>query len=479
MKLIARQKIWLAVVILGNLLVWIIPSDVVENIARDRHTLLGRYSREHLYINLGVLVISLVSFYIDWSTGMTYKRRWFQVIATLMFLMPTLFAVDFILRRPDAQHYVRDSLAYHRPPEFEASVSFADQPQAARSFPNAPPGYPPVACELHADARGFRNQTALDSYDVVVLGDSFAEGSSVSDEHTWAARLAATSGLTVYNLGMSGYSPLHYLESLKEYGLPLKPRYVVCCLYEGNDFRSAKSDSKGKKPSFSARMKKYFKQSPLLGMMDEALIDLFGPMGSDWQVDGAEVLDWLPIAIPDGADAKHYAFAPKQLRDMMASRDEFAVHRYWLNTRRNLEHLHTACREAGAEFILVYAPVTAHVVMPMVADSLPAEKVRAFLALQYKKQLPPAAEFLATLIEHAGARESVVADWCNREGIPFVSLTEPLRRAAAEGRQVYYTYDQHWTPPGHEVVAGAVREFLDEPIAAEAPPATVEAETAD
>ena len=47
MKLIVRQKIWLAVVIVTNLLLWIIPSDVVELIARDRQTLLGRYSRGH------------------------------------------------------------------------------------------------------------------------------------------------------------------------------------------------------------------------------------------------------------------------------------------------------------------------------------------------------------------------------------------------------------------------------------------------
>ena len=100
MKLIARQKIWLAIVIVANLLLWIIPSDVVEQIARDRHTMLGRYSRTHFSWIVGVTVISLVSFYVDWSTGKTYKRRWFQVIATLLFLVPALALVDFVLRTP-------------------------------------------------------------------------------------------------------------------------------------------------------------------------------------------------------------------------------------------------------------------------------------------------------------------------------------------------------------------------------------------
>ena len=69
MKLIARQKTWLALVLPANIIVWAVPSDVVELIARDRHTLLGRYSRTHFSVNLAVLVFSLVSFYVDWSTG--------------------------------------------------------------------------------------------------------------------------------------------------------------------------------------------------------------------------------------------------------------------------------------------------------------------------------------------------------------------------------------------------------------------------
>ena len=130
MKLIARQKIWLAVVIVTNLLLWIIPSDVVELIARDRQTLLGRYSREHFTWILAVGLISMVSFYIDWSVGETYKRRWLQVIATLALLLPLLFVVDFLLRDPVGDHYVRESVAYHRPADMDLELGFEDRPAA-------------------------------------------------------------------------------------------------------------------------------------------------------------------------------------------------------------------------------------------------------------------------------------------------------------------------------------------------------------
>ena len=462
MKLIARQKIWLAIVIMVNLGLWIIPSDVVEQIARDRHVMLGRYSRTHFSWNVGVLVISLISFYVDWSTGETYKKRWFQVVASLIFFLPVLAVVDYLIRTPAGEHYVRDRVAYHRPVEAEFHAVFEDRPEARRTYPGAPAGFGRVDCTLTTDRRGYRNQTARDQYDVVVLGDSFAEGSSVSDEHVWPVHLAQNTGLSVYNLGMSGYDPFHYLESLKEYGLALKPRYVVCLLYEGNDFRSAKSDRKRRNPSFSKRLKEYLKRSPIINGLDNLLINTFGPINCTGQVPGAEILDWLPLIIPEGVAGKPYAFAPKQLRDLYGSGEEFALDKHWLNPRRQLAGIDEQCQQAGCRLIVAFAPLKAHVTLPVVADRLDAEKVRAFLKLRYKKELPEAETFLANLLERVDAREEVVAEWCRRESIPFLSVTEALREAAVAGTQVYYTYDQHWTPDGHAVVAESVARFLAE-----------------
>ena len=59
-----------------------------------------------------------------------------------------------------------------------------------------------------------------------------------------------------------------------------------------------------------------------------------------------------------------------------------------------------------------------------------------------------------------------MGEWCRRQSIPFVSLTGPLREAVSNGKQVYLTYDQHWTPVGHEVVAQAVHRYLAERSAA-------------
>lgn len=462
MKWIPRQKIWLTLMIVTNLALWIIPSDVVEKIAREQHVLLGRYSRQHFMWILAMLILAPVSFYVDWSTGDTYKKRWFQVLATILILAPAFLLADYLVRSPQSDHYLRDSAVYHRPPNAEFSVTFEDKPVAARSYPSNRPGYGAVQCKLHTDSRGYRNQTDADRYDVVVLGDSFAEGSSVSDEHVWPVQLARVTGLSVYNLGMSGYDPFHYLESLKERGLALQPQFVVCLLYEGNDFRSAKTDAKRRDPSLSRRLKAYFGRSPILTRLENLIIDTFGPINSRGAVSGGDVLDWMPLAVPVGENANYYAFAPKQLRDLYESREQFSLDKHWLNPRRQIADMNRLCREAGIEFVLVFAPLKAHVVLPAAADRLEPKKVRSFLKLHYKKDLPQADAFFASLMQNITARDEVVGEWCKRESIPYLSVTRSLRTAALAGTQVYYTYDQHWTPDGHAVVSDTVAAFLRE-----------------
>ncbi len=457
MKLLLRQKIWLALILTSNTLLWVIPSNIVAQIARDRHTLLGRYSREHFACNLAVLIISLLGLYIDRATGAAYKRRWFQVVAAMLSVIAALVVVDLLLRTRQRVYYIKDTLAYHRVPNERYGDTFVDRPLAALSYPHVPPGYPPITGTLHTDARGYRNASALSRADVVVLGDSFAEGSGVSDEHSWAIRLAAKTGLSVYNLGMSGYDPLNYLASLKEYGLSLQPRWVLCMLYEGNDFRSAKSDAERTSPSLGERFGTYWKQSPVVEATDRFLLSTFGRLRIDAPVRGIEILDWLPLAIPV-SEPRYYTFAPKQLVDLLIDSNNFAEGSKWRNTARILSELKDACAGANSRLVILYAPSKAHVVFPLVAEELPADKVRALMALDGKGELPPGPELIRRLVERADGRESVVRDCCERESVIFVSLTEPLREACAQGRQAYFTYDQHWTPLGHEVAAAVVTD---------------------
>ncbi len=458
-----RQKIVLAVVLLANIALWGIPSDVVEQVARDKHTLLGRYSREHFALNVAVLVISAVGLYVDQGRGEKYKRRWFQVVATALFLAPGVALLDFAARSAVDESYIFDSVAYHRPAAVSFSRHFEDRPTAARTYPNAAGGFGVVECAYRTDERGFRNRATVDRADVVVLGDSFAEGSKVSDEHAWPVLLAEGTGASIYNLGMSGYAPAHYLAALDQYGLPLSPSIVLCMLYEGNDFRTSgeKGDGGGGERSWSRRVKSYIKQSPVRSAVDRAFVKWFGPIGSRRPFDGLGVLSWLPLGVPRGEAARYYAFAPKQLLTSRWEVGAFAASGEWSRAAGALSEIKLACDRVGARLIVVYAPTKAHVILPLARDRVSADQLRAFAGLR-AKQLPEAGEFAHLLFDRLDSMERVVEAWCAARDVVFVGATEALRERAAAGEQVYYTYDQHWTPIGHDVVAEVVRAALPE-----------------
>ncbi len=457
-----RQTLFLLFVAVLNGLLWAIPSDVVTLIARDRHVLLGRYSREQFAWIIAAAVFTIVGLYVDWAPREQYKRRWFQVLATLLLLVPTLAVVDVLMRSETRTHYVQSDGLYARPAGFSFELVHEDKPRAARTYPHARGGYANVRCQYEADAQGYRRVDGVspeDRVDVVVLGDSFAEGSLVSDEHVWVTRMADATGLTVRNLGMSGYGPGHYLEALRRYGLAHQPQVVVCMLYEGNDFRRAAVERSTTGEPMLRRLQKYVKQSPMVEGLDQLLIRTLGPIGSDWPVANAKPISWLPLAVPSGEDGPFYAFAPKQILQNRDTTSTFRQNEPWRTTAELLSTMRELCGTVGARLVIVLAPTKAHVVLPLVKDELDPEKIRAFAALRYDG-LPTAERFAAQVFDRLSAKEEVLADWCHEHGVPFLSLTRELQVATKSGQQTYYTYDQHWTPNGHAVAASVIGSFV-------------------
>ena len=109
--------------------------------------------------------------------------------------------------------------------------------------------------------------------------------------------------------------------------------------------------------------------------------------------------------------------------------------------------------------MVVYAPDKPHVLMDEVTSQVPAEQLYAFLDLKARK-LPAVDQLAGELNNAVNVRVNVIRQFCGESEIEFVDLTGPLQKATAEGTQTYFTYDQHWTPDGHKVVA----EFLAETI---------------
>jgi hypothetical protein len=88
------------------------------------------------------------------------------------------------------------------------------------------------------DARGFRNPDALDSYDVVAIGDSHTYGYNVTWRQAWPHQLGVRTGKRVYNMGVGGYGVYQYAH-LFNLALQYKPSHVIIGLYPANDLEGS------------------------------------------------------------------------------------------------------------------------------------------------------------------------------------------------------------------------------------------------
>ncbi len=463
MKEITKKWITTGVVAAINVVGWAIPSDVTYLVMQQRDVLLGRYSVDKVTALLILAIVSAFYLYLAWSNERNRKQRQLKTMALSLSIVLSLVVGDIFLRVARSRQYVGSELLYHRAPNQVQKGTFVDEPEKAFSYANMPAGYPDVAYTLTVDKRGFRNRSDLEQYDIVVLGDSFTEGSKVSDEEAWPAVLAGRSGRSVYNLGMSGGSPVTYVNTLEEFGIGLRPKTVICMLYEGNDFRDSNFE---KESGLSNLFETIYGVSPLRNLMKNGLIRL---LSTEVKLEGAggegETLkpsgpgSWLPVAIPAGGGEKYYSFKVKLLLQHNHTAEEFAKTEAYRQTTAEVRRMKEVCEENGARFVLAFAPDKPHLLLPLLKESVTSEELHEFMAIKADK-LPAPEKAMEVMLSRVEIQEEATADFCRGEGIDFVSVTGPLRAAIAEGRQAYFTYDQHWTPLGHKIAADRIYEYL-------------------
>ncbi|UCG46230.1 MAG: hypothetical protein JSU94_12070 [Phycisphaerales bacterium] len=466
------------ITILINAALWIIPSNVPYLIAQNRDVLLGRYSLERLVAILVIVPISIASLYLTWSPAQKKKERQFKVMAVAISVLICLLIVDTGLRLAQPKRYIVRQSYLHRTPNAKYTGLYQDVPEKAFLYATTPPAYPDIEYTLTTDKRGFRNQTDLEEYDLIAIGDSFTEGSNIADNQSWPALLAQKTQLTVYNLGMSAGNPASYLETLSKFGLQLSPRIVLCMLYEGNDFRDANFRNKN---SFREHLNRYADSSPVRNALKQFLVRSLAsnpgarPKGdsqaeadredqakspaTDKTADGP--LSWLPVGIPEGPGSRYYTFKVKRLLDHYVTRESFRKSKGCKKTCQSLARINETCRRNNARLIVLYAPDKPHTIVPLLNGIVTPEQLRAFMALR-EKNLPPVEKLMGVLAERLEVQESTFEDFCRAESIEFLSLTAPLREAIAQGKQAYFTYDQHWTPVGHEIVVNALSAYFKE-----------------
>lgn len=458
-----------AAIVLLNVVLVFVPGNLAYLVAQHRDVLLGLYGVSHFITLLIIVPVSLLVICTIWrqqpDDSTPQREKTFKtLILTLAIIFP-IIVVDVGMRLVQAKRYVGNPPLFHRPPNSTKTGIIHDLPETAFTYPIPRPGYPDTQFTLTSDKRGFRNKIDLDQYDFLMLGDSFTEGSDVTDDDIWPTVFADLTGNTVYNLGMSGGSPKTYLETLKKYIHDISPQTVVCMVYEGNDFRNSNFTEKPSRTSLSDTI---FKRSPLRRFFKNALIRIFGPLNAKRPLARGKPLtpdhplyaiSCLPLVIPPDSNSKYYAFELKSLLEYLETADLFVNSPGFEKTCQSLRQIKQTCLNANARLIIIYAPDKPHVLMPLVKDTLSPKRLHAFMALK-QKNLPAPDQLFEMLLPNFSVKETALANFCLQENLEFVSTTEPLRQAIASGTQAYFTYDQHWTPPGHAIVAQTLHQYL-------------------
>lgn len=442
----------LAITVVANVALWVVPGPVVQYIARDKHTLLGYYSVERFSAMLVLLLVSIVLVYLMFGKGGELRYRVIRVLVILIGIAGAVVAGELVLRAvaPEPLYVIKENFR-SRPPHYQAEYVFHDKPAGRRSYPDLKSGYSPVSIRLETDEHGFRNPEGITRADVVFIGDSFTEGPEVAREQMWTSIFGEETGLTAYNLGTSGANPGDYAPKLEKIGLAMKPRAVVIMVYEGNDFRGHDvGKPTSEKSLLRLRLKKF-------------LIDTLGPINADAPIRRGEIIDWLPLAVK-GVNTTYYTFKPRNIGELYWAKDEFYVQRGWIQARQALEAASQIAKKNGIRLLVMYAPSKVHVALPLVIDDLHPDKVLEFAKLHRsklpakKRDMKDAWLFLQEFAQNIDVQQNAVQDLCAQLQVEFISLTKVLRQGMSEGLQTYYTYDQHWTPVGHKVVA---RKLID------------------
>lgn len=98
-----------------------------------------------------------------------------------------------------------------------------------------------------SDEYGFNNPAGLHRRGDIaftLVGDSFTQGACVQQDQTIAAHLRSIAKVPGVSLGIGANGPLIELATLREYSVPLRPRFVFWMYYEGNDIIDLDGESK-------------------------------------------------------------------------------------------------------------------------------------------------------------------------------------------------------------------------------------------
>jgi hypothetical protein len=312
----------------------------------------------------------------------------------------------------------------------------------------------PLTVETRLDKDGFAHNSASPSFpDVAIIGDSFvADG--VDERDSFGRRFEALSGLTVANLGVSGYGPFQYLEVLKRYGLSKKPKYAMFVFYAGNDIDNTHGYLDWRQTH------SYGNVSLLYGSVYERFFAaLSGIRYFNSQIrknlTGA-ILASVSHEVPHSARPIHPNLAVVRLgnqtlkmllvpENKVASTEALLSSSEWQAMKAILSEFKMQCLANRVVPIVVYVPT----ITSIYAEYATSESGEYWL------------RFRSDQIARKSITQRAMISLADELGIKLIDLTIPFEAAAASGKLLYQRFDTHWNSEGKAVAAEYVAKNLN------------------
>jgi hypothetical protein len=316
------------------------------------------------------------------------------------------------------------------------------------------------------DSWGFRNPSVLSRVNVLAVGDSHTFGNTARMEDSWPSVLAASTGLSTYNMGLGGYGPVQYFHLLSTKGMNLHPEWVLCGLYMGDDFENAFSMTYGLDHWAYLRSGQFTNVDPNIWGNAEPLpwhkdlrnwlsrnslvyrLTVHGPLlgkaRENVQFSRAargEDPATTVLTLPD-KNIKE-AFRPAAIAARL-DQDSAPVQEGMRITFRLLRDMDAVCQKQGCRFAVVVIPTKESVFSTYFHDN---------------STIPLKGALDKVLSNEQAARTKLFAE-LDRAGIPYVDTLPALQAAAGGELYARTTNDMHPGKNGYRVIGEVAAAFL-------------------
>ncbi len=316
---------------------------------------------------------------------------------------------------------------------------------------------------------------------ILLLGDSFTEGVGVQASETFGNNLedrySTELGVPVrfVNAGLGGFGPVEFWRVFRAAGLKLHPDAVLICIYANDlmdtDESLSHEDLYNRRPtrqgvdklahSIFPRLYMIVSEARRIGARElrqhRGFVATVTAIARENGIDEDAIQRWkenLPRELVEASDRKEFNRA---LLSMGLFNPQYWVEALEINTPRAerkfqamsliLDEITSVARESELAIGLVYIPA------PLQYDRSRHDSWNPWII--------GGAEVREEWVEVDSEIQKRLANWAQRNSIPFLDLTSELRAEVSRGRRLNFRLDGHWNPDGHLVAADAIAEWID------------------